>query len=97
MCFCLFNEHFPLLFPAWQVCVPSIARVVEPLSLVASVVRYHVVSAAVLPIGQGVIADSIAQCIQLLKKRNWDSVFSIETEGEENVKASVAWLRQQIG
>jgi sugar phosphate isomerase/epimerase len=55
------------------------------------------ISASVVPIGQGVIADSIAQCIQLLKKRNWDSVFSIETEGEENVKASVAWLRQQIG
>jgi hypothetical protein len=32
----------------------------------------------------------------LLKKRNWDGVFSIESEGEENVKASITWLREQI-
>jgi sugar phosphate isomerase/epimerase len=54
------------------------------------------ISASVVPIGQGVNADNIAQCIRLLKKRNWDGVFSIESEGEENVKASITWLREQI-
>jgi sugar phosphate isomerase/epimerase len=54
------------------------------------------IAASVVPIGQGVNADNIAQCIRMLKQRNWDSVLSIETEGEENVKASIAWLRQQV-
>jgi hypothetical protein len=54
------------------------------------------IAASVVPIGQGVNADNIAQCIQMLKQRNWDSVLSIETEGEENVKASIAWLRGQV-
>ena len=49
VCFCIFNERFPFLFPSGQVCVPSTARVVATLPLVASVAGNHVVSAAVLP------------------------------------------------
>ncbi|MBI2942330.1 MAG: sugar phosphate isomerase/epimerase, partial [Chloroflexi bacterium] len=55
------------------------------------------ISASVVPIGQGVNADNIVGCIRLLQAHNWDGVFSIETDGEENVKASVAWVREQIG
>jgi sugar phosphate isomerase/epimerase len=55
------------------------------------------ISASVVPIGQGVNAANIAACIQYLKETNWDGVFSIESDGEENIKPSVEWLRQQIG
>jgi len=55
------------------------------------------ISASVVPIGQGANSDNIAKCIQLLKERNWDGVFSIESDGEENVKASIEWLSEQIG
>ena len=55
------------------------------------------ISASVVSIGQGVNADNIAGCIRLLKQRDWDGVFSIESDGEENVRASIAWLREQIG
>ncbi len=48
-------------------------------------------------IGQGVNAPNIAGCIQYLKETNWDGVFSIESDGEENIKPSVEWLRKQIG
>jgi inosose dehydratase len=54
------------------------------------------ISASVVSIGQGVNADNIARCIAFLKNRDWDGVFSIESEGEENVKASIGWLRNQI-
>ncbi len=55
------------------------------------------ISASVVPIGQGVNASNIASCIQYLKETNWDGVFSIESDGEENIKPSVEWLRKQIG
>ena len=55
------------------------------------------ISASVVPIGQGVNAPNIAACIQYLKHTNWDGVFSIESDGEENIQPSVEWLRQQIG
>jgi inosose dehydratase len=54
------------------------------------------ISASVVSIGQGVNADNIAKCVQLLQARNWDGVLSIESDGEENVKQSVAWLKEQI-
>ena len=54
------------------------------------------ISASVVPIGGGANAENIARCIQLLKKHNWEGVFSIESDGEENVRDSVAWLRKQI-
>jgi sugar phosphate isomerase/epimerase len=55
------------------------------------------ISASVVPIGQGVNAPNIAACIQYLKETNWDGVFSIESDGEENIQPSVEWLRKQIG
>jgi sugar phosphate isomerase/epimerase len=55
------------------------------------------ISASVVPIGQGVNAPNIAACIQYLKETNWDGVFSIESDGEENIEPSVDWLRKQIG
>ena len=55
------------------------------------------ISASVVPIGQGVNAPNIAACIQYLKQTNWDGVFSIESDGEENIQPTVEWLRQQIG
>ena len=49
------------------------------------------------PIGQGVNAENISTCIQLLKQADWDGVLSIECLGtEENLSASIDWLRQQI-
>jgi sugar phosphate isomerase/epimerase len=54
------------------------------------------ISASVVPIGAGANAENIGKCIQLLKKHNWEGVFSIESDGEENVRDSVAWLRKQI-
>ena len=55
------------------------------------------ISASVVPIGQGVNAPNISACIQYLKQTNWDGVFSIESDGEENIQPSVEWLRKQIG
>jgi len=49
------------------------------------------------PIGQGVNAENIKECIKLLKKANWDGVLSIECLGtDEILSASVDWLRDQI-
>jgi sugar phosphate isomerase/epimerase len=54
------------------------------------------ISASVVHIGEGVNAPNIAGCIQFLIETDWDGVFSIESDGEENVIKSVAWLRDQI-
>jgi sugar phosphate isomerase/epimerase len=54
------------------------------------------ISASVVYIGEGVNAPNIARCIQHLAETGWDGVFSIESDGEENVVKSVGWLRQQI-
>jgi sugar phosphate isomerase/epimerase len=47
-------------------------------------------------IGGGVNAPNIAKCIQFLTETGWNGVFSIESDGEENVAKSVEWLREQI-
>ena len=50
------------------------------------------------PIGSGVNADNIAQCIKILKKAKWDGIISIECSGtDENLDASIKWLRKQLG
>lgn len=54
------------------------------------------ISASVVPIGKGVNAENISQCVKLLQEHNWDGVLSIESDGEENIKPSVAWLREQV-
>lgn len=56
----------------------------------------HGIASSAIAIGYGVNADNIKACIELLKKRGWDGVFSIESEGEENVKKSYAWLKSVI-
>ena len=49
------------------------------------------------PIGQGVNADNIRQCIRLLKQAKWDGVVSVECLGtDENLAASIGWLRHEI-
>ena len=49
------------------------------------------------PIGQGVNADNIRQCIRLLKQAKWDGVVSVECLGtDENLAASIGWLRDEI-
>jgi sugar phosphate isomerase/epimerase len=49
------------------------------------------------PIGQGVNADNIRQCIRLLKQAKWDGVISVECLGtDENLAASIGWLRHEI-
>lgn len=54
------------------------------------------ISASVVHIGGGVNAPNISKCIEFLTETGWDGVFSIESDGEENVIKSVAWLREQI-
>ena len=54
------------------------------------------ISASVVHIGEGVNADNIAKCVEFLTETDWDGVFSIESDGEENVIKSIAWLREQI-
>ena len=50
------------------------------------------------PIGQGVNAENIKECIRLLKEADWDGVLSVECAGtDENLSASISWLREQIG
>ena len=50
------------------------------------------------PIGQGVNAANIAECIRRLKEADWDGILSVECLGtDENLQASIAWLRDQIG
>ena len=50
-----------------------------------------------MSIGEGVNADNIAGCIELLKATNWDGVLSIECEAAPgNVEKSIEWLRQEI-
>ena len=52
---------------------------------------------AVVAIGEGVNADNIAGCIELLKSMKWDGVLSIECEAAPGkVEQSLEWLRKQI-
>jgi sugar phosphate isomerase/epimerase len=55
------------------------------------------ISTSVIPIGEGVNADNIAGCIELLKATDWDGVLSIEAEAVPgNIEKSLEWLRKQI-
>jgi sugar phosphate isomerase/epimerase len=52
---------------------------------------------SVVAIGEGVNAENIAGCIELLKKTKWDGVLSIECEAAPGkVEQSVEWLRKEI-
>jgi len=47
-------------------------------------------------VGDGVIARNIADCIQYLKSTGWKGVISVETEGIENTRRSLLWLRDVL-
>jgi len=52
---------------------------------------------SVVAIGEGVNAENIAGCIELLKKTKWDGVLSIESEATPGkIEQSVEWLRKEI-
>lgn len=56
------------------------------------------IASSVVAIGEGVNADNIAGCIELLKKSGWSGVLSIEANAAPGVmERSVEWLRGQIG
>jgi inosose dehydratase len=48
-------------------------------------------------VGDGVIAQNIADCIKYLKSTGWRGVISVETEGLENTRRSLLWLREVLG
>lgn len=55
------------------------------------------ISTSVVAIGEGVNADNIAGCIEVLKSIKWDGILSIECEAAPgNVEKSLEWLRKQI-
>ena len=55
------------------------------------------IAMSVVGIGEGVNAENIAGCIELLKKANWDGVLSIECEAAPGkVEQSLEWLRKEI-
>jgi sugar phosphate isomerase/epimerase len=52
---------------------------------------------SVVSIGEGVNAENIAGCIELLKEINWDGVLSIESEAAPGkIEQSLEWLRKEI-
>lgn len=52
---------------------------------------------SVVAIGEGVNAENIAGCIEILKDMNWDGVLSIEAEAAPGkIEQSVEWLRREI-
>ncbi len=56
------------------------------------------ISTSVVAIGEGVNADNIAGCIELLKGMQWSGVLSIESEAMPGkIEQSLEWLRKQIG
>ncbi len=55
------------------------------------------ISTSIVSIGEGVNAENIAGCIELLKDMKWDGVLSIECEAAPgNVEKSLEWLRKEI-
>lgn len=56
------------------------------------------IATSVVGIGEGVNAENIAGCIEILKEINYDGVISIECEAAPGkVEQSLEWLRKQIG
>ncbi|HOW72431.1 MAG TPA: sugar phosphate isomerase/epimerase family protein [Phycisphaerae bacterium] len=55
------------------------------------------ISTSVVAIGEGVNADNIAGCIEVLKKMKWSGVLSIECEAAPGkVEQGLAWLRKEL-
>ena len=55
------------------------------------------IASSVVAIGEGVNAENIAGCIELLKAAEWDGVLSIECEAVPGkVEQSIEWLNKEI-
>ena len=55
------------------------------------------IACSVVAIGEGVNAENIAGCIELLKDADWDGVLSVECEAAPGkVEQSLEWLRKEI-
>lgn len=55
------------------------------------------IASSVVGIGEGVNAENIAGCIEVLKDTQWDGVLSIECEAAPGkMEQSVEWLRKEI-
>jgi len=55
------------------------------------------IACSIVAIGEGVNAENIAGCIELLKETNWDGVLSIECEAAPGkIEQSIEWLRKEI-
>lgn len=55
------------------------------------------IACSVVAIGEGVNAENIAGCIELLKETKWDGVLSIECEAAPGkIEQSIEWLRKEI-
>ena len=55
------------------------------------------IATSVVSIGEGVNAENIAGCIEILKDANWDGVLSIESEAAPGkIEESLEWLRKEI-
>jgi sugar phosphate isomerase/epimerase len=55
------------------------------------------IACSVVAIGEGVNAENIAGCIELLKETDWDGVLSIECEAAPGkIEQSIEWLRKEI-
>jgi sugar phosphate isomerase/epimerase len=55
------------------------------------------IACSVIGIGEGVNAENIAGCIELLKDMNWDGWLSIECEAAPGkIEQSIEWLRKEI-
>jgi len=55
------------------------------------------IACSVIGIGEGVNADNIAGCIELLKDMDWDGWLSIECEAAPGkIEQSIEWLRKEI-
>ena len=50
------------------------------------------------PLGGGVNADNICQCITVLRDAGYEGVLSIESEGQSGpmIEQSLAWLRKTL-
>ncbi len=55
------------------------------------------IASSVVAIGEGVNAENIAGCIEVLKDTKWDGVLSIECEAAPGkIEQSIRWLRKEI-
>jgi sugar phosphate isomerase/epimerase len=55
------------------------------------------IASSVVGIGEGVNAENIAGCIEILKEIDFDGVLSIESEAAPGkIEQSIEWLRKEI-